>query len=210
MYSYSENGGSRVEAVIFDWDDTLVENYGAIQNLYRNMIAQMSKRHDLKIQPEEYIYKESYRGITGKDLCISMFGELADEAFDILQAERKKFTSSSHVPSQVEGAEETLKDLKAQGIKVAIVSDRPAQEIEKQFKEVFGNRIGKIPIHGDAKKPDPTVIRKALRRVGVAPEAALYVGDKIKDVEAAIAAGVHPVLVSKNIPESERERVSSM
>ncbi len=46
-------------------------------------------------------------------------------------------------------------------------------------------------------KPDPRVLNAALRAICVKPDEALYVGDSRVDVEAALAAGVIPVLVAR-------------
>jgi phosphoglycolate phosphatase len=40
------------------------------------------------------------------------------------------------------------------------------------------------------RKPDPEPLREALRRLGVAPEDAVFVGDSARDEEAAVRAGV--------------------
>ncbi len=52
------------------------------------------------------------------------------------------------------------------------------------------------PGDGFPRKPDPTMMRTVLNRNGVAPEDAIAVGDRAIDVEAARAAGVHPVLLA--------------
>ncbi len=46
-------------------------------------------------------------------------------------------------------------------------------------------------------KPDPRILNTALRAICVKPDEALYVGDSRVDVEAALAAGVIPVLVAR-------------
>ena len=47
----------------------------------------------------------------------------------------------------------------------------------------------------DCRKPLPGMIERLLARFGVAPERALVVGDSVRDLEAAAAAGVPAVLV---------------
>ena len=44
-------------------------------------------------------------------------------------------------------------------------------------------------------KPDPSMIGRCLRAMDVPPEAAIYVGDMVLDVETASRAGVRVVLV---------------
>ncbi|HSL35962.1 MAG TPA: HAD-IIIA family hydrolase [Arthrobacter sp.] len=45
------------------------------------------------------------------------------------------------------------------------------------------------------RKPAPGLIRRACRRLGIAPEEAAYIGDIGSDIEAARAAGVRGVMV---------------
>lgn len=51
-------------------------------------------------------------------------------------------------------------------------------------------------------KPSPFFLQKALRELGVAPEAALFIGDTVSDVQAARAAGVPILALGK---DSHRE-----
>ena len=46
-------------------------------------------------------------------------------------------------------------------------------------------------------KPDPRIITAALDAVGANPDEAVYVGDSHVDVEAALAAGVLPIVVAR-------------
>ncbi len=50
-----------------------------------------------------------------------------------------------------------------------------------------------------ARKPAPIVFERALALAGVAPSAALHVGDSVEeDVQGALAAGIEPVLLSRD------------
>ena len=51
-------------------------------------------------------------------------------------------------------------------------------------------------------KPDPTSLRTALSRLEVAPERALFVGDRMVDRDAAAAAGTHFAFVRDTIAET--------
>ena len=46
-------------------------------------------------------------------------------------------------------------------------------------------------------KPNPQILNAALGATCIKPDEALYVGDFREDVEAALAAGVGPVLVAR-------------
>ncbi|MBN2226254.1 MAG: HAD family hydrolase [candidate division Zixibacteria bacterium] len=47
-------------------------------------------------------------------------------------------------------------------------------------------------------KPDPGIFKPALEQTGVEPNRVIYVGDTIKDVQGALAAGLTPVLIKRD------------
>ncbi len=90
------------------------------------------------------------------------------------------------------GAVETLAGLRARGLELAVVSNWDiglAEHLE---------RIGVTPLfsaivtsaEAGAAKPDPTVFRVALDRLGVEPGRTLHVGDEDEDEQGAAAAGM--------------------
>jgi D-glycero-D-manno-heptose 1,7-bisphosphate phosphatase len=48
------------------------------------------------------------------------------------------------------------------------------------------------------RKPDSVFIEKALSRFNIDPSLSYFIGDKLRDVEAAVKAGVNPVLIEAN------------
>lgn len=60
--------------------------------------------------------------------------------------------------------------------------------IEKYFEAVMTS--------GDSPpKPDPTMIRRALEKLGVRAEEAIFVGDNVEDLQAGEAAGVRTIML---------------
>ncbi len=93
-----------------------------------------------------------------------------------------------------EGVEELLKNLKAAGAPLAIVSNKldPAvkQLNELYFKDYISVAIGENEAAGVKKKPAPDTVYAALKELGVSPEQAIYVGDSEVDIETAKNAGM--------------------
>lgn len=94
---------------------------------------------------------------------------------------------------------ETVRSLRAQGYKVAIVTSATqsgteeflsARGLAALFDSVSGVRDGIRP------KPAPDLISDALRKLGLQPEDAIMVGDMAADVAAATAAGLKCICVS--------------
>jgi len=107
------------------------------------------------------------------------------------------------------GVPEALGLLRARGLKLACVTNKP-----REFTVPLLERLGLAEffttvVAGDDvrhAKPHPELLLTACRRLGVAPEAALMLGDSINDVQAARAAGMGTVLVETGYNEGAPAR----
>lgn len=95
-----------------------------------------------------------------------------------------------------DGVPEMLDALYAQGLRLAVLSNKPhpaTVEVVKhffpgaKFHAVFGARPD-VPI-----KPDAGAALDVAKQLGVPPEAFLYVGDTNTDMQTAVAAGMYAV-----------------
>lgn len=97
---------------------------------------------------------------------------------------------------------ETLEELKRRGVKLGVVTNALAEEIEKMFKKLNLNNIFDVAVGCDAckkAKPSREIFCYALDRLKVRPENAVFVGDSIKyDYEGAKEAGMKTVLISRD------------
>lgn len=109
----------------------------------------------------------------------------------------------------MQDAAETLEGLHAEGIQLAVATNKPQRAAEA----VLGH-FGLFPylgcvVGGDAgvaKKPAPDILLAALERLGAEPWNTLVVGDSMADVAAARAAGIAVVVVRggyTNLPADE-------
>ena len=102
-----------------------------------------------------------------------------------------------------------LEALQAQGLMIAVASNKYQEATEKlvkhyfptiDFIEVLGQR------EGIAVKPDPTIVFDILKKANVSPEETLYVGDSGVDMQTALHAHVEAVGVSWGFrPRAELE-----
>ena len=105
-----------------------------------------------------------------------------------------------------DGVEETLASLRAQGVKMAVVTNKPdataRQLAEKFFPELpaFGQRDD-VP-----KKPAPDMVWNAMQMLGVTAQEAVYIGDSEVDVETARNAGLPLIAVSWGFRTEEQLR----
>ena len=118
-------------------------------------------------------------------------------------------------PSKVRpmpGARRALDRLRREGIRLVVVSNQSGvgrgildrarvDAVNERVAELLGPFDGfyvcpHVPEDGCAcRKPAPGLLKTALAEAGVAPARAAMIGDIGSDVEAAVAAGVRPVLV---------------
>lgn len=85
-----------------------------------------------------------------------------------------------------------LDALAAQGVKLAIVSNKIDFAVKALSRDYFGERmqaaIGDDP--GRRRKPAPDSVLEAMRQLGVTRAETVYIGDSDVDVETARNAGV--------------------
>ena len=110
------------------------------------------------------------------------------------------------------GAREALDRLRAEGVRVVVVSNQSAigrglltaeqvDAVNERVDELLGPFDGfyvcpHSPTDGcSCRKPAPGLVKQALSDAGVVPGRAVLIGDIGSDVEAATAAGVHAVMV---------------
>ncbi len=91
-----------------------------------------------------------------------------------------------------------LEELKARGIRTAIVSnklDAAVKELNKEFFEGYtSTAIGEMT--GVAKKPAPDMVNKALQELGMKRQQAVYVGDSDVDIQTAANCGLPCISVT--------------
>jgi putative hydrolase of the HAD superfamily len=96
------------------------------------------------------------------------------------------------------GSRESLARLRAAGLRLGVVSNsdgRVDQALQAAGLRQYFDVVVDSALIG-VEKPDPRIFEAALAALGVAPEAALYVGDLYEvDVVGARAAGIEAVLL---------------
>ncbi|OGR87698.1 MAG: phosphoglycolate phosphatase [Elusimicrobia bacterium RIFCSPLOWO2_01_FULL_60_11] len=95
------------------------------------------------------------------------------------------------------GVQETLEHFK--GLPLGLVTNKPAAMTLKILAHFKISKYFKAVVGGEStpnKKPDPEPVLKALAEMGVAPEAALMIGDGPADIFAGRRAGTRTCAVT--------------
>lgn len=102
------------------------------------------------------------------------------------------------------GVAEGLAEFKAQGVRLACVTNKPQRAADTVLAHFGLDRYFEFVLGGDAlpqRKPQPEPMWHAATRLGVAPQACLALGDSANDAKAARAAGMPAVLVDYGYTE---------
>ena len=185
-------GPLAAKAVLFDLDGTLIDSVGAYVEVAR-IAAQphgfeVTERH---VRNALATGGNFWKGVVPEDrrdgeaLRKSMSAHAAREWPRLLREHGKVF----------QGLAQTLDAMRALGIRLGIVSGARPEVLELLREDGVLDRFDSIVLAADVtrRKPDPEGIVKCLAELGVAADAAVYVGDSPVDILASRAAGVRAV-----------------
>lgn len=186
------------QAVLFDLDGTLIETGPEIADATNDTLRQFGLpevneaqvfgwighgTHELLIQALAWAGQTTTAVVRSSDSLKLISAEF------ITHYQQRCGTRSRLYPQ----VRETLTSLKAQGVKLAVVTNK-----ESRYTQVVLDAHGLTPlldrvISGDSlptKKPDPAGVQTCLNEWGIATEHALFVGDSSIDVATARNAGL--------------------
>ncbi len=174
-----------VKALLFDFDGTLLNT------------------NELIIQTFMHVLNERFPGQFSPKDCLKFIGPSLKQTFnDIAPGEEEALIAKyrawnlehhDELVSQYPDVVSTLEQLKAQGIRLAIVSTKRNDTIDRGLSilgatHLFDVRIGTDDVHNV--KPDPEPVLLALERLGINKDDAIMIGDNSHDIEAGHRAGV--------------------
>tara|TARA_R110002111_G_scaffold4961_1_gene25853 strand:+ start:100 stop:648 length:549 start_codon:yes stop_codon:yes gene_type:complete len=134
----------------------------------------------------------------------------------VINRDSKEFVKTVAEWQPLPGSVEAIGVLTRAGIPVAVASNQSGigrgllsrktlYAMHSKLRKLaagFGGEIGRIlycphlPEAGcDCRKPAPGMINALIREHGVAPDDVIVVGDSVRDLDAALAAGARPALV---------------
>jgi phosphoglycolate phosphatase len=163
--------------VLFDSDGTLADtlpwfktvfNQGAVQHGFKPMLD----------DEQEYL-----RGLTTREMLAHLRVPLWKMP-RILTAMRKAMAEQIHEFSLFDGIAESLQRLAANGVVLGVVSSNSCENV----RTILGPANAALIQHyacGASMFGKAAKLRTVLRASGVSPSKALYVGDEIRDAEAA-------------------------
>lgn len=190
----NEVATARPKAVLFDWDNTLVDSWDTIHDSMNTTLAHMG--HDLWTadQTHERVRKSL------REAFPELFGDRWEEARDVFYARfREIHLQTLRVK---DGAEAALSAFAGEGIYLGVVSNKSGDHLRAESAHLDWNRFfGRVIGATDAERDKPAVdpVLMALEPAGIAPGPDVwFVGDTNIDMECARNAGCVGVLVGKD------------
>jgi phosphoglycolate phosphatase len=190
---------ARPRALIFDWDNTLVDSWECIRQSYN-----LTFRH---FGMPEWDMEETQARVAAsmRDSFPAMFGERWGEARDVFTQGFAAIHMEYLKP--LPGAPELLQGLKEAGLLLAVVSNKRGHFLRKEAQAIgwadwFTALVGADDAKADKPAPDP--VHLALAGTGIAPGADVwFVGDSPIDMECAANSGCTPILLRPDSPPYE-------
>jgi phosphoglycolate phosphatase len=185
---------TRPRAIIFDWDNTLVDSWATIHDALNFLMAAMERPPWTIDETRERVR------LSLRDAFPAIFGERWEEARRIYMDRFRAIHLERLTP--LPRREAMLRALAADGHYLAVVSNKTGTVLRSEaahlgWSELFGAIIGAGDAHTD--KPHSAPVELALQPSGITPGPDVwFVGDTAVDMECALASGCVPVLLGSD------------
>ena len=193
-----------LEAVLFDWGNTLVE-FGWDDELlgegHRAALAALGRDDDPGAFTARYRAEVLPQMVPGDDYSAHLrrlLGPVSDQEIDLFVDAEHDVWKPAH--GLVSSAHALLDSLRDRGLKTGVVANawpEPGRLLRRDAEELgVAERMDVMLFSTEAgvRKPDPAIFLDALGRLGVDPVDALFVGDRLDvDVQGAANVGMTTV-----------------
>lgn len=190
-------GLPRPEAMLFDWDNTLVDNWRTIHAALNTALTAFGHA--------PWTLEETLQRVreSARDAFPRLFGDRWEEAREIFYDSfaREHIRTLRALP----GAETLIRALAEEGIWLGVVSNKRGDFLRKEAAHLGWDRcFRRLVGAGDAEQDKPAIdpVRLALEGSGIAAGPTVwFIGDAAIDMECAHKAGCVPVLVGHGTGE---------
>ncbi len=171
-------------AIIFDFDGTIADSF--------DYVASFLERHVRRGRPLTHEEKEKLRGMTMQQMAIHLGSPYWYLPILFIIGRRAMGKAIYDVPI-FEGMGRIIDKLQAEGHQLMIVSSNNNRNIKRSLKQhhlykYFTDIYGNAGFFGKKR-----AIRRVLWRNSIDATDAIYIGDEVRDVVAAKAAGIRVI-----------------
>lgn len=182
---------SRIDAVLFDVDGTLLDTTEFIYQGFAHTLA----AHGQPPRTREELVPIMGGGL---DRCYAVLAPEVDP-LAMVETHRAWQGENLHLSVSYPGVEAMLTHLRDAGIKLGAITNRSARTSVRTLERAELVRFFDVILSFEdmpRAKPEPDGLLLALERLGVTPEHAVMVGDTDNDILAGKAAGMRTVGIS--------------
>ncbi|MDH2241946.1 phosphoglycolate phosphatase [Pseudomonas sp. GD03909] len=192
--------GKLPRLVMFDLDGTLMDSVPDLAAAVDKMLMLLGREPAGIARVRDWVGNGSRvlvrRALAGGLEHEGVSDEFADEALALFM---QAYSGGHELTTVYPGVRECLDWLREREVKLAIITNKPAQFIEPLLEEKGLTGYFDWLVGGDTlpqQKPDPAALFWVMDKAGVAPGESLFVGDSRNDVRAAKAATVRCVALT--------------
>ena len=190
--------GTMYKACIFDLDGTLTNTldslvYSTNETLKEMKLPQITEDecrlfvgNGARVLMEKALSSSGVENLAKIEEAMQIYGRIFDA------------NCTYHVVPY-EGITKMLESMKNQGLKLAVLSNKPHKQAVHVVETIFGRetfqwiqgQIDTVP-----RKPNPTAVLQIAKKLGVSPAETMYIGDSEVDVATGKNAQMHTVGVT--------------
>ena len=173
---------------VFDLAGTTIQDDGTVAAVFQQVLAEENIQSTAEqiARVRGAAKREAFRRLAKEPIQ-------ADRLYErFIEGIRQRYTNSP--PREVPGTSKTFAWLRQQGVKLALNTGFERETVGMLLPALgWGPGVIDAVVCGDevaAGRPDPAMIREAMRRTGVVdPGGVMVVGDTVLDLQAGSAAG---------------------
>ena len=188
---------SSVTTLLFDWDGTLVDSAQLGLTAFEQSFATLGVAFDHETYQK--VYSPNWYSVYEAMGLPKDKWKMADELWIQHYGEQ--------TAELVEGARETITELKKKGYRLGVVSSGSDCRVTREIRELGLDSAFEVIVCNEQmenKKPHPEGLETALQSLGCARQASCYVGDSPEDIEMGKRAQLLTVGVRSAYPTSWR------
>lgn len=184
---------TKISAVLFDWDGTLVDSAAASYRCYQEMFRSFGI--DFTLDDYERTYAPAFH---------KTYAEMGLPPDQYLEASRLWLEAYAAQRCElIDGVAHDLERLAKAGLALGIVTSGDRARVTRELHQLEVHRHFHAFVAGtdcEKKKPDPEGLLRAMKDMGVVAEESIYIGDSPEDIEMARRGGVRSIAIPGAFP----------
>tara|TARA_Y100000385_G_C12948439_1_gene574413 strand:+ start:137 stop:847 length:711 start_codon:yes stop_codon:yes gene_type:complete len=192
---------SKIKAIIFDMDGTLVES----EHIWAYAKQKVAEAEGTKINKDEL---EKYIGRGLSDFIDEIIKpESAERRIRLKQKiEEKALENYKSNINVIDGAVDLLKAFKSAGMRIAICSSGPMEAIKSSLLALNATEMVEVVVSGESLsigKPDPLPYLHTLLKLNLKPSSVIVFEDTISGLKSATSADIKTIIVGNQAKTRE-------